>query len=167
MLFKNVFTGFNTRNLCAHVTYFTSIYLETGISGFALRLILHKKTMYKYSFSYRLKTALAALAFLLMTLVSGAQAQKSMDELQKKVQESQRRLDSITQKSDRMFKEMADSINAANMIKSTERSYEWLNQYQKEKKRKEKQKAMMYIFFGIAMLGVLVYGLSRRRKNIS
>lgn len=122
--------------------------------------------MYKYSFSYSIKTTLAGIAFLLMTSVSGAQTQKSIDELQKKVQESNRHLDSITEKNNRMLKEMTDSISAANMIKSSERSYEWLNQYQKEKKRKEKQKAMMYIGFGAAMLAVLVYGLSRKRKNI-
>lgn len=123
--------------------------------------------MYKNSICYSIKTALAGIGFLLMTSISDAQPQKTADEIKQQIEKVRRSTDSLTQQSERMIKDMTDSINKASIVRSTERSYEWLNQYQAEKKRKEKKKAMTYIFIGVAGFAVLVYGLSRKRKKVS
>lgn len=124
--------------------------------------------MYKNSICYSIKTALAGIGFLLMTSISDAQPQKTADEIKQQIEKVRRSTDSLAQQSERMIKDMTDSINKASIVRSTERSYEWLNQYQAEKKRKEKKKAMMYILFGVAGFAVLAYGLSRnKRKKVS
>lgn len=123
--------------------------------------------MYKNSICYSIKTALAGIGFLLMTSITDAQPQKTSDEIKQQIEKVRRSTDSLAQQSERMIKDMTDSINKASIVRSTERSYEWLNQYQAEKKRKEKKKAMMYIFFGVAGFAVLAYGLSRKRKKVS
>lgn len=121
--------------------------------------------MYKNSICYGIKTALACIGFLLMTSIADAQPQKTAGEIKEQLEKTQRSMDSLSQKNARMIKEMSDSINRASVVRSTERSYEWLNQYQAEQKRKQKKKAMMYMVFGVAGFGVLAYGLSRNKKK--
>lgn len=123
--------------------------------------------MYRNSICYGLKMVIAGIAFLLMTAVTDAQNQKSIEALRQKVEKSRRETDSLIKRSDRMLKEMTDSINMASVKNMSVRSYEWLNQYQAERKRKQKQKAMLYLGFGAAMLAVLAYGLSRKKKPVS
>lgn len=139
-----------------------------GISVFLSSCILHKILLMKnISFYRNIRTGLAGIAMLLVLSVSDAQPKKSFDELQQQVEKSRRDLDSLTQRNEAITKKMTDSINAQSIARMNENSYNWISQYQAEKKKKQKQKAIMYLSFGGAMLAVLVFSLARRKKKTS
>ena len=123
--------------------------------------------MKNISFYRNIRTGLAGIAMLLVLSVSDAQPKKSFDELQQQVEKSRRDLDSLTQRNEAITKKMTDSINAQSIARMNENSYNWISQYQAEKKKKQKQKAIMYLSFGGAMLAVLVFSLARRKKKTS
>jgi hypothetical protein len=60
-----------------------------------------------------------------------------------------------------------DSIKTANMYKESMQGLNYLLQYQKEQRAKQRKQAFLYIGLGIFFLVVLIVGVMRRTKSSS
>ncbi|MBL7727667.1 MAG: hypothetical protein JNM68_08280 [Dinghuibacter sp.] len=98
--------------------------------------------------------------------ISVAQTPKQVEEMREKLEKSTRSLDSATKQSVQNMQRRLDSLNRESIARMNERSYSWIADYQKKKKQEERRKMIMYFSFGAAMLAVLVFGLSRKKKKV-
>lgn len=114
------------------------------------------------------RRAATALLFTLCLCGTGhyGSAQTNTEELRKRVENSRRQLDSLSKSIEASIQRRTDSLTKSMTTRSIQNTMDWVNRYQQQKKREQRRKAFLYIGFGAAMLGVLVYGLSRRRKRV-
>jgi hypothetical protein len=110
--------------------------------------------MYHFSFFRSIRTGITGIFILLFISVSDAQPAKSVEQLKQQANQMSE-----------MLQKQKDSLNKASMDRINDNSYNWILQYQKEQKAKQRKKAILYMVMGGAMLAVLVYGLSRKKKK--
>jgi flagellar biosynthesis protein FliP len=110
--------------------------------------------MYHFSFSRSIRTGITGIFILLFISVSDAQTAKSVEQLKQQANQMSE-----------MLQKQKDSLNKASIDRINDNSYNWILQYQKEQKAKQRKKAILYMVMGGAMLAVLVYGLSRKKKK--
>lgn len=76
-----------------------------------------------------------------------------------------RRTDSLNKAIEKSIR-YSDSIrNKEEIDRMTARSVDWMVNYQKQKKEKQRKQAIMYIVMGVVFLAVLIVGLIRRSKK--
>lgn len=98
-----------------------------------------------------------------LTLV--AQKPNKFEELQQSIAKQAAELDSIQKVTDSLLTKRRDSIEMARFNEQSSRNLDGLVRVMKEREQKQKQQIWMRLGFGILMLGVLIFGLIRKRKN--
>jgi hypothetical protein len=109
--------------------------------------------MNNFSFFRTIRTGITGIFILFCISASNAQPVKSTEQLKKEVEQTSE-----------MLQKQMDSLNKASIERINDNSYNWILQYQKEQKAKQRKKAILYLVMGGAMLALLVYRFSRKKK---
>jgi len=126
-----------------------------------------------FAFFYNKKTMKKWLGAACLLICITATAQRSdmkklNEDIQKSTEEIKQqnaRLDSMNKSINDYMLKQADSINRASMQQYNERNVQSILNWQRESNAKKKRKAYLYIGMGVLFLGVLVFGLLRKRKQ--
>lgn len=117
-----------------------------------------------------MKTCLIAV-FILSAFYCNAQRDSlhiNNDKLNRQIDSSIKQLDSMNQRINEGYKQTMHTMDSINMHLEQERNNRALDSFLRmQKEREEKQKKAMWIRLGIGVLflGVLIFGLLRRRKT--
>lgn len=103
--------------------------------------------------------------FILLSITTTAQKPDKLEELQQSMARHKAEFDSMQKINDSLFAmrmKRDDSIATARYMQSNTNN---LLNYMRENERKKKQAMWMRLGFGVLMLGVLIFGLLRRKKK--
>ncbi len=123
-----------------------------------------------------MKTFFASIFILLATCCNGQKDKQPKlihidnDKMQKQIDSSMKELDSMNARINEGYKQTMHTMDSANNHLEQERNarnLESLIEMQKEQQAKQKKAAWIRITIGIIFLGVLIFGLMRRRKPLS
>jgi Tfp pilus assembly protein PilN len=106
--------------------------------------------------------------FILFSLTATAQKTNKFEDLQKNIAKQRAELDSMQKVNDSMFKvrmKRSDSIERARFNEQNTRNLNSFVKSMQERDRKQKRAMWMRLGLGVLMLGVLIFGLLRRRKK--
>jgi len=111
--------------------------------------------------------------FMVMNIIGYAQHKESkihdmnkeIQETHQKVDSSLKELDSLNEQLNNGYKKTMDSIYDHLETERNNRNLDMFLQMQKEREAKQKKEAYLRIGLGVLFLGILVFGLMRRRKK--
>lgn len=93
---------------------------------------------------------------------------KKIDELQKSAAKQRLALDSMQKATDSFLKKQMKRNDSIEMARFNEQNTRNLNSFvrgMQERNRKQKRAMWLRLFFGVALLGVGIYGVLRKRKK--
>jgi len=109
------------------------------------------------------------LFFTLMSIATAAQdISKGVDSMQKQLSTQMAAYDSSAKVTDsiiKAFNKRNDSMEMARFNEQNSRNLDGLVSMMKEREQKQKQGMWIRLGFGLLMLGVLIFGLLRKRKK--
>src|SRR5438105_3236684 len=122
-----------------------------------------------------MKIFVVSLLFLMTTLCVSAQKKSQPklehidnEKMQKQIDSSMRELDSMNARINNGYKQTMHTMDSVNNHLEEERNRRSLESFmamQKKQQAKQKKAAWVRIGLGVFFLGVLVFGLMRRRKK--
>ena len=118
-----------------------------------------------------MKKYLLITAIIFSVTVSSAQKDTSpkllhidSKELSKQIDSSMKQLDSINERLNNSYKRM-DSVYVRRQIEQNNRNLDTFMAMQREQQAKQKKAMWIRLGIGVLFLGVLIFGLLRRRKK--
>lgn len=105
------------------------------------------------------------LLCILFSLTLVAQKPDKFEELQQSIAKQAADLDSIKKVNDSLLIKRMDSMNMVTFKEQNSRNLDAFVRTIKEREQKQKQQMWMRLGFGVLMMGVLIFGLLRKRKK--
>ena len=108
---------------------------------------------------------LCLLVCLLFSVTAFSQTPDQMEELKEKIARSNASLDSSKRITDSIMLESTRRLDSANLARHMEQNTNNLVRFMNERDKKAKRGMWLRLGFGVLMLGVLIFGLLRKRKK--